>query len=314
RPAPPLFGRTLAALRDVPPTLYFNVPAGYALLAPALENDAELAERFFSRLRFMFFAAAALPDTRAVRLRALAREHADHEVPLTSSWGTTETAPCATSVHFLGAPTSCIGVPIPGCTIKLAPVLDRLELRVSGPNVTPGYYRAPELTTSAFDEEGFYRSGDAGILLDPEDPNRGVAFDGRIAENFKLMTGTWVAAGSLRTRLLSAAGVLSDAVICGHDAEYAAALAWVNPAEARDRSGAELREHLAQALARMNGDAGSAGRIERLLLLEQPPSLDAGEITDKGYLNQRRCLECRSDEVARLYAQAPGPEVILPAR
>ncbi|MBV8999411.1 MAG: AMP-binding protein, partial [Solirubrobacterales bacterium] len=253
RPAPPLFGRTLAALRDVPPTLYFNVPAGYALLAPALENDAELAERFFSRLRFMFFAAAALPDTLAVRLRALAREHADHEVPLTSSWGTTETAPCATSAHFLGAPTSCIGVPIPGCTIKLAPVLDRLEIRVSGPNVTPGYFRQPELTAEAFDEEGFYRSGDAGILLDPEDPNRGVAFDGRIAENFKLMTGTWVAAGSLRTRLLSAAGVLSDAVICGHDAEYAAALAWVNPAEARDRSGAELREHLAQALARMNG-------------------------------------------------------------
>jgi len=313
RPAPPLFPRTVAALKDVPPTLYFNVPAGYALLAPALENDAELAERFFSRLRFMFYAAAALPDALAERMRALAGEHADHEVPLTSSWGTTETAPCATSMHYLGAPTGCIGVPIPGCTIKLAPVLDRLEIRVSGPNVTPGYYRAPELAAAAFDEEGFYRSGDAGRMLDPEDPNRGVAFDGRIAENFKLMTGTFVAAGSLRTRLLSVAGVLSDAVICGQDAEYAAALAWVNPAEARDRSGAELREHLARALARLNSEAGSASRIERLLLLEAPPSLDAGEITDKGYLNQRRCLECRAGDVARLYAEPPGPEVITPA-
>jgi feruloyl-CoA synthase len=313
RPAPPLFPRTLAALRDVPPTLYFNVPAGYALLAPALEKDPDLAKRFFSRLRFMFFAAAALPDALAERLRALARDHADHEVPLTSSWGTTETAPCATSAHFVGAPTSCIGVPIPGCTIKLAPVGDRLEIRVSGPNVTPGYYRAPELTAEAFDEEGFYRSGDAVKLLDRADPNRGVAFDGRITENFKLLTGTWVAVGSLRTRLISAAGVLSDAVICGQDAEYVAAMAWVNQAEARDLSGDDLRAHLARALKRMNSGAGSAGRIERLLLLDSPPSLDAGEITDKGYLNQRRCLECRAAEAASLYIDPPGPDVITPA-
>jgi feruloyl-CoA synthase len=313
KPAPPLFPHTVAALKSVPPTLYFNVPAGYALLAPALENDTELAERFFSRLRFMFYAAAALPDALAERLRALAAKHADHEVPLTSSWGTTETAPCATSMHYLGAPTGCIGVPIPGCTIKLAPVGDRHEIRVKGPNVTPGYYRAPELAETAFDEEGFYRSGDAATLLDPDDPNRGMAFDGRIAENFKLFTGTWVAAGSLRTRLVSAAGVLSDAVICGQDADYVAALAWVNPAEARDLDAHELRARLAQALARLNAGAGSAARIERLLLLDTPPSLDAGEITDKGYLNQRRCLECRAAEVARLYAADPDPEVITPA-
>ncbi len=313
KPAPPLFPRTLSALRDVPPTLYFNVPAGYALLAPALENDPELAERFFSRLRFMFYAAAALPDALASRLRALAAKHADHEVPLTSSWGTTETAPCATSMHYLGAPTGCIGVPVPGCTIKLAPVGDRLEIRVSGPNVTPGYYRAPELASVAFDEEGFYRSGDAVKLLDAEDPNRGMAFDGRISENFKLLTGTWVAVGSLRTRLLSAAGVLNDAVICGQDAEYVAAMAWVNQAEARELGGPELRERLASALSRVNKDVGSAARIERLLLLDTPPSLDAGEITDKGYLNQRRCLECRAAEVERLYADPPAPEVITPA-
>ena len=319
KPAPPLFGRTLSALSDVPPTLYFNVPAGYALLAPALENDPELAGRFFSRLRFMFYAAAALPDALAARLRKLAADHADHDVPLTSSWGTTETAPCATSMHYLGAPTGCIGVPIPGCTIKLAPVGDRLEIRVKGPNVTPGYFGQPELTRAAFDEDGFYRSGDAVTLLDDRDPNRGMAFDGRIAENFKLLTGTWVAAGALRTRLISAAGVLSDAVICGQDAAYAAAMAWVNQAEARRATGASedvalddpaLREHLAGALRSLNANAGSASRIERLLLLAEPPSLDAGEITDKGYLNQRRTLECRAADVARLYAEPADPAVI----
>ncbi len=319
KPAPPLFGRTLSALSDVPPTLYFNVPAGYALLAPALENDPELAGRFFSRLRFMFYAAAALPDALAARLRKLAADHADHDVPLTSSWGTTETAPCATSMHYLGAPTGCIGVPIPGCTIKLAPVGDRLEIRVKGPNVTPGYFGQPELTRAAFDEDGFYRSGDAVTLLDDRDPNRGMAFDGRIAENFKLLTGTWVAAGALRTRLISAAGVLSDAVICGQDAAYAAALAWVNQAEARRVTGASedvalddpaLREHLAGALRSLNADAGSASRIERLLLLAEPPGLDAGEITDKGYINQRRTLECRAADVARLYAEPADPAVL----
>jgi feruloyl-CoA synthase len=319
RPAPPLFPRTIAALKDIPPTLYFNVPAGYALLAPALEKDPELAERFFSRLRFMFYAAAALPDALAERLRKLARDHADHEVPLTSSWGTTETAPCATSMHYLGAPTGCIGVPIPGCTIKLAPVGDRLEIRVKGPNVTPGYFRQPELTERAFDEDGFYRSGDAVRLIDEQDPNRGMLFDGRIAENFKLLTGTWVAVGALRTGLISAAGVLTDAVICGQDSEYVAAMAWINQAEARKLTGAaqdvpldhpKLRDHLRGVLHAFNAGAGSAARIERLLLLERPPSLDAGEITDKGYLNQRRTLQCRAAEVALLYADPVDPAVI----
>jgi feruloyl-CoA synthase len=216
-------------------------------------------------------------------------------------------------MHYLGAPTGCIGVPVPGCTVKLAPVGDRLEIRVKGPNVTPGYYRAPELAVAAFDEEGFYRSGDAVKLLDAGDPNQGMVYDGRIAENFKLLTGTWVAVGSLRTRLLSAAGVLNDAVICGQDANYAAALAWVNQAEARDLADGELRERLARALTRVNEGAGSASRIERLLLLEKPPSLDDGEITDKGYLNQRRCLECRAADVGRLYAEPPDPDVIRPA-
>ena len=322
RPVPPLFGRTLQALREVAPTVYFNVPAGFALLAGVLEQDRGFAEHFFSRLRFMFYAGAALPDALALRLRALAELVADHEVPLTSSWGTTETAPAATSAHFRDAAVGCIGVPLAGTAIKLAPVADKLEIRVSGPNVTPGYYRAAEQTAAAFDDEGFYRSGDAVVLVDEQDPDQGLLFDGRIAEDFKLLTGTWVTVGPLRTRLLGAARVLTDAVICGQDQEYVAALAWVNQGEARavceadgdvELSDSRLRRHLAQTLATLGGAAGSAGRVERLLLLTEPPSLDAGEITDKGYLNQRRCLECRAAEVARLYAPEPDPDVISPA-
>ena len=322
KPAPPLFGRTLAALREIAPTVYFNVPAGFALLAPALERDRELARHFFSRLRFMFYAGAALPEALAVRLRELAARVADHDVPLTSSWGTTETAPAATSAHFDDAAIGCIGVPIPGTTVKLAPDGEKLEIRVSGPNVTPGYFRAPELASAAFDDEGFYRSGDAGRLVDERDPNQGVMFDGRIAEDFKLLTGTWVTAGTLRLRLLSAANVLSDAVICGHDRDYVAALAWINQAEARKLLGQEadvalddrrLRTHLADGLAALNQGAGSAARIERLLLLPEPPSLDAGEITDKGYINQRACLRRRADRVALLYASEPTAQVIAPA-
>jgi feruloyl-CoA synthase len=301
--------------------VYFNVPAGFALLAPALENDRKLAEHFFSRLRFMFYAAAALPDALATRLRTLAAEHADHEVPLTSSWGPTETAPAATSAHFADAAIGCIGVPLAETEIKLAPVGDKLEIRVRGPQVTPGYFRAPEETRAAFDDDGYYRSGDAVRLIDDTDPNRGLVFDGRLTEDFKLLTGTWVRVGSLRVKLLSEAGVLSDAVICGHDEECAAALAWVNQVEARKLLGAEadvplgderLRAHLAQVLTRLNQGAGSAARIERLLLLADPPSLDAGEITDKGYLNQRACLKCRAAEVARLYAPALDSAVIKP--
>jgi feruloyl-CoA synthase len=322
KPTPPLFGRTLSALKDISPTLYFNVPAGFALLAGALENDRELAHRFFSRLRFMFYAGAALPDALALRLRAIAEQLADHEVPLTSSWGTTETAPAATSAHFRDAVIGCIGVPLAANAIKLAPEADKLEIRVRGPNVTPGYFKRPELTATAFDDEGFYRSGDAVRLVDEHAPNRGLRFDGRISEDFKLLTGTWVTVGPLRTRLLSTARVLTDAVICGHDETYVSALAWVNQAEADTVCGAgsevaladpRLRRHLAHALAALNDGAGSASRVERLLLLAQPPSLDAGEITDKGYINQRRCLELRAADVARLYEREPDEDVITPA-
>jgi feruloyl-CoA synthase len=320
RPAPALFDRTVAALSAVAPTVYYNVPAGYTLLAPRLEADRDFAAHFFSRLRFMFYAAAALPEALWERLRAIADEVADHPVPLTASWGTTETAPGATTAHFASARCGCIGVPLPGVTIKLAPDGAKREIRLTGPNVTPGYHRDPAATAAAFDEEGFYRTGDAARLVDPADPAQGMMFDGRLAEDFKLMSGTFVTVGRLRTALISAAGgVLTDAVIAGHDGPYPAALAWVNREEARRACGAEalddpaLRARLGAALAALNDGAGSAARIERLLVLEEPPDLDAGEITDKGYVNQRAVLERRADLVARLLADPPDAAVIVPA-
>jgi feruloyl-CoA synthase len=320
RPVPALFERTAAALREVAPTVYYNVPAGYALLAPLLEADRDLAATFFSRLRFMFYAAAALPEALWDRLRATADAAADHPVPLTASWGTTETAPAATTAHFASARCGCIGVPLPGVTLKLVPDADKREIRLTGPNIMPGYHRDPAATAAAFDDEGFYRTGDAARLVDRRDPDQGLRFDGRLAEDFKLSSGTFVRVGALRTALISAAGVLTDAVIAGHDGPFAAALAWLNQADARRALQADgdvalddpaLRDHLAGALGRLNADSGASARIDRLLLLDEPPSMDAGEITDKGYVNQRAVLDRRADDVERLYAEPPGGEVIV---
>jgi feruloyl-CoA synthase len=212
-------------------------------------------------------------------------------------------------------------VPIPGVTLKLVPRDDKLEIRVSGPNVTPGYYRDPDATARAFDEEGFYRTGDAVQFVDPHDPTQGLMFDGRLAEDFKLVTGTWVHVGSLRIRLVSTAGVLTDAVICGHDREFVAALAWLDQPEAKRVLGRvddvplndpDLIAHMSAALRRLNAGAGSSTRIERLLLLADPPDMDAGEITDKGYVNQRAVRERRADAVALLLADPVAGPVITP--
>jgi feruloyl-CoA synthase len=327
RPAPGQFGRTVANLADVPPTIYFNVPAGYAQLVPALEGDPEFAARFFSRLRLLFNAAAALPAGLRSRLAALAARHApDREVPVTGSWGATETAPAVTSANFPHPDARCIGAPLPGALVKLAPVEDAYEIRVQGPNVTPGYYARPDLTAAAFDAEGFYRTGDAVALADPGDPNAGLVFRGRIAEDFKLSTGTFVRVGAVRTALLSSVPALSDAVIAGQDRDHVAALAWLNPAEAgkllgRDPAPADgdlvtdpdLLRLLAGALAAHNANHGSASRVERLLVLARPASLDAGEITDKGYVNQRRVLAARAALAESLYTEPAPAGVIVPA-
>lgn len=321
RPAPAMIERTLRGLAEVRPTLYFNVPAGYAALVPHLERDQALAETFFSRLRFVFFAAAALPQHLWDAMAALASS-VGAETPMTTSWGATETAPAATSAHFASGRSECIGVPLPGVQVKLAAVGLKWEIRVKGPNVTPGYHRRPDLTGIAFDDDGFYRTGDAVGLIDECDPGAGLRFDGRIAEDFKLATGTWVSVGTLRTALLSACdGLLQDAALAGHDTDEVAALAWLNQGQAELLAGSSLpmeklvahpavRDAVADSLLRFNTrGAGSSQRVARILLLAEPPSLSAGEITDKGYVNQRAVLDRRSAQVAVLLQG--GPEVII---
>jgi len=327
RPAPSLIAATLANYRDVSPTMAFNVPAGYAQLVPALEADHELAGQFFARVRLVFNAAAALPSALRGRLETLAREVTGRDVPVTGSWGTTETAPAATTAHFGYADGRCVGNPLPGVTLKLVPDdADIYEIRVAGVAVTPGYLRRPDLATTAFDDEGFYCPGDAVSFADPADPARGLLFRGRLAEDFKLSTGTFVRVGALRTALLSAAPVIGDAVITGQDRDSVGALAWLNPAELpADLAGTwvsdgpvlyspQLAAHLGALLVTLNSGQGSAGRIERLIVLAQPASLDDGEITDKGYVNQRRVLANRAALVELLYGDPVPEQVITPAR
>jgi feruloyl-CoA synthase len=323
RPAPGLFAQSLANLAEVGPTIHFNVPAGYAQLIPALETDPQFARQFFARLRLAFNAGAALPAALRQRLAAVALATTGRPVPVTTSWGLTETAPAVTAAYDAGDPAS-VGVPLPGAEVKLVPVPDGYEIRARGPNVTPGYFGRPDLTAAAFDEEGFYRTGDAVRLLASGDPRHGVAFRGRLAEDFKLLTGTFVHVGAVRTGLLSAIPLLADAVIAGEGRSCPGALAWLNAAEARaalvGNDGAaggpvvtdpRLLARLAAALTAYRPDSGPAGRVDRLLIMSVPADLDRGEITDKGYLNQRQVLAQRAHLVELLYADPPGPGVIV---
>jgi feruloyl-CoA synthase len=276
------------------------------MLLPALESDEALARNFMARLRGVFYAGAALPQATWDRLQALARRIRGQELWLTTSWGSTETAPAVTSAHFWLDRAGCIGVPLPGAELKFVPNAGKLEMRVRGICVFPGYRDAPALTAEAFDDEGFYRIGDAGRLVDEARPERGVLFDGRVAEDFKLGTGTWVSVGTLRVRLVSALSPLAqDAVITGHDRDEIGALVFLSPAglalppaQTRSRVQAALRELRAQACG------ATASFATRALLLDQPPSAEALEITDKGYVNQRAVLTRRQAEVAALYDDA----------
>jgi feruloyl-CoA synthase len=325
RPLPGLIEQTVANLREVSPNMYFSVPAGYAMLLPYLEADAALARSFLQNLRLIFYAAAALPQDVWDRLERLGRRHLGRPVPMTAAWGATETAPLATTAHYETHRAGVIGLPVPGVELKLVPLGPKLELRVRGPNVTPGYYGQPELTRAAFDEEGFYRSGDAARFLDPAAPEKGLVFDGRTAEDFKLTTGTWVHVGAVRLAALAACSpVLQDVVVCGHDRDQVGLLAWLNVGACRQLSGggasderslagsadvlAVVREGLA---AHNRANRGASSRIARLLILSDPPSIDENEITDKGYVNQRAVVERRAALVQRLFADPPGPDVIV---
>jgi feruloyl-CoA synthase len=307
KPAPGLVEVTAQNLKEVAPNMYFNVPRGFDLLLPFLERDAALRRNFFKDLDVLFYAAAALPQNLWQRIEQLAIEAKGGKLAMLSAWGSTETSPLATQVHFHIERAGVIGLPVAGCELKLVPSAGKLEVRVKGPNVTPGYYRRDDLTRAAFDEEGYYRIGDAVKLADPNDPAKGIVFDGRVAEDFKLASGTWVHVGALRTRLIAAGDpLIQDAVVTGHDRNEIGALLFLNLAASKDLPPDALRAKLGEALRKLAAEsgAGSSTHPARVLVMSEPPSIDANEITDKGYINQRAVLERRAALVERLYAGA----------
>jgi len=321
KPAPGLFATSLANLRSVMPTVYFNVPRGFDMLIAALRSDEELRRRFFGEVKFAFYAGAALPQNLWDALEELSLETVGRKLPMVSAWGSTETSPLATDCHFLAERSGNIGVPIPGTELKLVTSGDKLEVRVRGPNVTPGYWKAPELTRQAFDEEGFYLIGDAVKLADSARPERGLFFDGRVAEDFKLNSGTWVSVGGLRVAGIAALAPLAqDIVVAGHGGDEVRFLVFPNIVACRAHAGLpetaaasdvlahdKVRSAIAQGLAKLKQQsANSSGHATRALLLAEPPSVDGGEITDKGYINQRAVLTGRADAVARLNDDASG--------
>jgi feruloyl-CoA synthase len=295
------------------------------VLATVMEKDDALARSFFKNLKGLGYGGAALPDDLYERMQRLAVKHTGHRLVFGTGWGSTETAPTATSTYWETDRVGLIGLPFPGVELKLVPAGPKYEIRVRGKLVTPGYYRQPELTRAAFDEEGFYRIGDAARFVDPDGPEQGLVFAGRVVEDFKLLSGTFVHVGGLRLAALSAATpVLQDAVVTGQDREFVGLLAWPNLAACRQLVGkpdatlAEVAAHPAvltrvkDGLAEHNrANPGSSLRIARVLLLNEPPSIDGSEITDKGYINQRAVLDRRAAEVARLYADPPAAGVIV---
>ncbi len=307
KPVPGLVETTVENLKEISPTLYFNVPRGFDLLLPFLEKDEALRQTFFRDLDVLFYAAAALPQNLWDRLQSLFKQEKKSAAML-SAWGSTETAPLATSVHFPIERPGVIGLPVAGCELKLVPNAGKLEVRVRGPNVMPGYFKRPDLTEAAFDEERFYRIGDAVKLADPADPAKGIVFDGRVAEDFKLSTGTWVHVGAMRVKIIALGDpIVQDAVITGHDRAEVGALVFLSAA-AKDLTPDFIRARLAGIIKRLAEEPGSSPRLTRLIVTSEPPSIDANEITDKGYLNQRAVLERRKDLVQKLYAG--GPDVI----
>jgi feruloyl-CoA synthase len=313
RPVPGLIETTIANLAEISPTLWFNVPRGFDQAALLLEADERAAAAVFARLDVVFYAAAALgPATRA-RLERVAARAGRPDVFFTSAWGSTETAPLATSTHFATATTGNLGLPVPGVQLKLAPVQDRLELRVRGPNVTPGYWQpGGAIAPVELDGDGFLPTGDAGRLVDEAHPAAGIVFGGRLGENFKLSSGTWVSVALVRLALIEAAApIVLEAVIAGHDRDQLGALVFLAPA-AQELAAGDIVQRLRAALAAYNAaHPGNSERIARAIVAVEPLSLDEGETTDKGYTNQRRVLERRAAAIAELFAVTPGPDVLV---
>jgi feruloyl-CoA synthase len=326
RPMPGLIDETLRNLREVSPTYYANVPAGYAALAAAMEKDDALCRGFFRNLGLMAYGGARLPDDLYDRMQALAVRATGERIVFYTGWGSTETAPTSTGTYWDTERVGLIGLPFPGVELKMIPAGSKYELRLRGVNVTPGYFGRPDLTEAAFDEEGFYCIGDAGVFVDPEDPVQGIIFAGRVVEDFKLTTGTFVHVGSLRTDAIAAATpVVQDALVAGQDRPFVGLLAWPNLHACRqivgdpEASYEDVVRHpqvlacLKRGLQAHNAstEGASSLRIARAMLMTEPASIDGNELTDKGYINQRAGLDRRAALVERLYADHPGEDVII---
>ncbi|QWG17963.1 AMP-binding protein [Bradyrhizobium sediminis] len=326
RPMPGMIEETLRNLREISPTYYANVPAGYAALAAAMEKDDVLCRSFFKNLGLMAYGGARLPDDLYDRMQALAVRAIGERLVFYTGWGSTETAPTSTGTYWNTERVGLIGLPFPGVELKMVPVGAKYELRLRGVNVTPGYFGRPDLTEAAFDEEGFYCIGDAGVFVDPNDPLQGIIFAGRVVEDFKLTTGTFVHVGSLRTDAIAAATpVVQDALVTGQDRPFVGLLAWPNLHACRqitgnpDASYEDVVRHpeviacLKRGLEAHNKstEGASSMRVARAMLMVEPASIDGNELTDKGYINQRAGLERRAALVERLYADPPGEDVII---
>jgi feruloyl-CoA synthase len=317
RPVPGAIERTLAHLREVQPSVYFNVPRGFEMMLPTLEADDTLARRFFGKLRMLFYAGAGMPVSTWQRLEAAAarvRQGSSYgPLWMTTSWGSTETAPANTFANWKLDRPGVIGLPMPGVALKFVPNAGKLEMRLKGDHIFPGYRNNPEATRAAFDEQGYYCIGDAGYLVDENDPLQGVVFNGRVAEDFKLTSGTWVSVGTLRLKVVAAlAPYAQDVVITGHDRGEIGVLVFLTES-GRLVPRAEMAEDVRQALRALRNEGGGSSQTPtRALLLDDGPSAAAGEITDKGYINQRLVLQRRAADVEALYAEPADPRVIRP--
>jgi feruloyl-CoA synthase len=327
KPLPGAIDATVRNLRDIAPTVYFNVPKGFEMLLPHFEADRALREKFFSRLQVMFYAGASMPQYAIDAWQQLAVETTGMRITFISSLGSTETAPAALARTWQSERTGNIGLPLPGVELKLVPREGKLEARLKGANITPGYWRAPALTADAFDDEGFYKIGDALKFDDPADPAKGLLFDGRLAEDFKLATGSWVSVGPLRAAFIAHFAPLArDVVLAGADRDEVTALVFPDLDACRKLAPGLAPEIPARTLLANPGvmaafarlldsflalASGASSRVNRAVLLAEPPSLDIGETTDKGSINQRAVLVHRAALVEALYAKAPPPHVII---
>jgi len=314
------FAETVRNLREVATTYHNMVPAGWGLFVGELERDAALAAKFFEKVRVLQYGGAAMAQSILDRVQAVAVRTIGERITFAAGYGATETGPTACNIHWLNARSGMVGLPTPGTAVKLVPAGDggKFEIRVKGPQVSPGYLDQPEATQRAFDEDGFYRLGDAARLADPEDPAAGLVFDGRLVENFKLASGTFVAAGALRVAAVSAiGGVVSDAVVCGEGQDGVGLMLFLDAKACErlknEREGGEatVRAAIVDGLSRMNAAAkGGGGKVLRALILDGAPDAASGELTDKGYINQAMARDRRPSELARLFAESPDAGVI----